>query len=263
MSVLAVAPFLFIVYYVLLQGISAVNWDFFTQLPSAPGEEGGGMANAILGSLIVVGLASVLGLPWGIGMGIYLSEYKHTKTAVILRFITDLLMSAPSIVVGIFIYGVLVVRYGFSAYAGALALMIIILPVLARGTEEILKMIPGHIREAGLALGLPRYKVILRVLVPGASAMLITVVILAIARVAGETAPLLFTSLGNQYHITSLSEPTATLPVQIYELSKSGFKEMEQQAWAGAMVLVLFVFLINLFTRVFLYLCRRQTITIR
>ncbi len=262
LSVLAVAPFLFIVYYVLQQGVSAVNWDFFTQLPSAPGEEGGGMANAILGSLVVVGLASLLGLPWGMGMGIYLSEYKHTKTAVILRFIIDLLMSAPSIVVGIFIYGVLVVRYGFSAYAGAMALMIIILPVLTRGTEEILKMIPVHIREAGLALGLPRYKVILRVLVPGAGAMLITVVILSIARVAGETAPLLFTSLGNQYHITSLSEPTATLPVQIYELSKSGFKEMEQQAWAGAMVLVLFVFLINLFVRVFLYFCRRPA-TIR
>ena len=254
LTALSVAPFLFIMYYVLEQGLSALNIDFFTRLPKPPGESGGGMSNALVGSLIVVGMASLLGLPWGLGLGVYLSEYKHTKTAHILRFITDLLMSAPSIVVGIFIYGVVVAKYGFSAYAGAMALMIIILPLLARGTEEVLKMIPNHIREAGLALGLPRWKVILRILLPGAGAMLVTVVILAVARIAGETAPLLFTSLGNQYHIDSLSAPIATVPVQIYELSKSGFKELEQQAWAGAMILVLFVFLINLLVRVFFYL---------
>ena len=259
LSILAIAPFLFIMYYVLEQGLSAVNWEFFTQLPKPPTEQGGGMSNALLGSLIVVGMASVFGLPWGISLGVYLSEYKHTKTADILRFITDLLMSAPSIVIGIFIYGVVVAKHGFSAYAGAMALMIIILPLLARGTEEVLKMIPNHIREAGLALGLPRWKVILRVLLPGVGAMIITVVILAIGRIAGETAPLLFTSLGNQYHISSLTEPIATLPVQIYELSKSGFKTMEQQAWAGAMILVLFVFLINLFVRLFFYFFSQKT----
>ena len=259
LSTLAVAPFLFIMCYVLEQGVSAVNWSFFTQLPKPPMESGGGMSNALVGSLIVVGMASLFGLPWGLSLGIYLSEYRHTKTADILRFITDLLMSAPSIVVGIFIYGVVVAKHGFSAYAGAMALMIIILPLLARGTEEVLKMIPNHIREAGLALGLPRWKVILRILLPGAGAMIVTVVILAVARIAGETAPLLFTSLGNQYHITSLTEPIATLPVQIYELSKSGFKEMEQQAWAGAMILVLFVFLINLFVRMFFYFFSQRT----
>ena len=259
LSALSVAPFLFIMYYVLEQGLLAISGNFFTQLPKPPGEGGGGMSNALLGSLIVVGMASLFGLPWGISLGVYLSEYKQTKTADILRFIMDLLMSAPSIVVGIFIYGVVVAKHGFSAYAGAMALMIIILPLLARGTEEVLNMIPSHIREAGLALGLPRWKVILRVLLPMAGAMIVTVVILAVARIAGETAPLLFTSLGNQYHITSLKEPIATLPVQIYELAKSGFEEMEQQAWAGAMILVLFVFLINLFVRMFFYFFSRRS----
>ena len=258
LSVIAAVPFLFIVYYVLEKGISAIGWDFFTQLPKPPGEKGGGMSNALVGSAIVVGMASLVGIPWGMGVGVYLSEYKYTKTARILRLVIDLLISAPSIVVGIFIYGVVVVRYGFSAYAGSAALLLIMLPVVARGTEEILKMVPNHIREAGLALGVPRWKVILHILIPGVLSMLVTVIILSIARIAGETAPLLFTSLGNQYHIRNLNEPIATLPVQIYEFSKSGFEEMEQHAWIGAMVLVLFVFLINLFTRVSLFFYKRD-----
>ncbi len=258
LSLLAAVPFLFIVYYVLGKGASALNWDFFTELPKPPGEKGGGLSNALLGSAIVVGMASVFGIPWGMGMGIYLSEYKHTKTARALRFVIDLLISAPSIVVGIFIYGVIVARYGFSAYAGAGALLLIMLPVVARGTEEILKMIPNHIREAGLALGLPRWKVIVRIIVPGALSMLVTVIMLAVARIAGETAPLLFTALGNQYHARSLNEPIATLPVQIYELSKGPFEQMEKQAWAGAMVLVLFVFLINFLTRLTLFFYKRN-----
>ena len=258
LSMIAAIPFLFIVYYVLGKGISAIGWDFFTQLPKPPGEKGGGMSNALIGSAIVVGMASLVGIPWGIGVGVYLSEYKYTKTARMLRLVIDLLISAPSIVVGIFIYGVVVVRYGFSAYAGSAALLLIMLPVVVRGTEEILKMVPNHIREAGLALGVPRWKVILHILIPGVLSMLVTVIILSIARIAGETAPLLFTSLGNQYHIRNLNEPIATLPVQIYEFSKSGFEEMEQLAWIGAMVLVLFVFLINLFTRVSLFLYKRD-----
>ena len=260
LSLAAAVPFLFIVYYVLEKGMSAVNWDFFTQLPKPPGETGGGMSNALIGSAVVVGMASAIGIPWGIGMGIYLSEYKHTKTSRVLRFVTDLLISSPSIVVGIFIYGFIVTKYGFSSYAGSAALLLIMLPVIARGTEEILKMIPSHIREAGLALGIPRWKVITRVLVPGVLSMLVTVVMLAIARIAGETAPLLFTSLGNQYHIRSLSEPVSTLPVQIYEFSKSGFEQMEKQAWAGAMILVLFVFFINFFTRIVLFVCKRDKV---
>ena len=260
LSVMAAVPFLFIVYYVLDQGMSAVNWDFFTQLPKPPGEEGGGMSNALVGSAVVVGMASLVGIPWGMGMGVYLSEYKSTITAKVLRFVIDMLISAPSIVVGIFIYGLIVIRYGFSSYAGSAALLLIMLPVVARGTEEILKMIPHHIREAGLALGIPRWKVIVRILIPSILSMCVTVIMLAIARIAGETAPLLFTSLGNQYHIRNLNEPTATLPVQIYEFSNTGFENLEKQAWAGAMILVLFVFFINFFTRLFLFFCRRDRV---
>ncbi len=261
LSLSAAVPFLFIVYYVLDKGISSVNWDFFTQLPKPPGEEGGGMSNSLVGSAIIVGMTSLVGIPWGMGMGVYLSEYKHTNTAKVLRFITDLLISAPSIVVGIFIYGLIVVRYGFSAYAGSAALLLIMLPIVSRGTEEILKMIPSHIREAGLALGIPRWKVITRILIPGALSMLVTVIMLAVARIAGETAPLLFTALGNQYHIRNLNEPIATLPVQIYHLSNTGFEQMEKQAWAGAMVLVFFVFFINFFTRTILFFYKRDKVS--
>ena len=257
-SLLAAFPFLFIIYYVLEKGMSAVDVAFFTELPKPPTEEGGGMANALVGSAVIVGMASLFGVPWGMGLGVYLSEYKHTKTARVLRFVIDLFISAPSIVVGIFIYSLLVTRFGFSAYAGSAALLLIMLPVVCRGTEEILKMIPNHIREAGLALGIPRWKVTLRILIPGALSMLITVIMLAVARIAGETAPLLFTSLGNQYHIKNLNEPTASLPVQIYEFSKSGFQQLEEKAWAGAMVLVLFVFLVNFFTRLFLFLYKKD-----
>ena len=257
-SLIAAVPFLFIIYYVFDKGMSVINLDFFTQLPKPPGEEGGGMSNALIGSAVVVGMASVVGIPWGMGMGVYLSEYKNTKTAKLLRFVIDLLISAPSIVVGIFIYGLIVMRYGFSSYAGAASLLLIMLPIVARGTEEILKMIPNHIREAGLALGIPRWKVIIRILIPSILSMCVTVIMLAIARIAGETAPLLFTSLGNQYHISSLSEPIATLPVQIYEFSNTGFEQMEKQAWAGAMVLVFFVFFINFFTRLFLFICKKD-----
>ncbi|MDE0519061.1 MAG: phosphate ABC transporter permease PstA [Bdellovibrionales bacterium] len=263
LSLMAAVPFLFIIYYVFDKGVSAINWNFFTQLPKPPGEEGGGMANALIGSAVVVGMASIVGIPWGMGMGVYLSEYKSTKTAKILRFVIDLLISAPSIVVGIFIYGLIVIRYGFSSYAGAAALLLIMLPIVARGTEEILKMIPNHIREAGLALGIPRWKVIIRILIPSILSMCVTVIMLAIARIAGETAPLLFTSLGNQYHIRNLNEPIATLPVQIYEFSNTGFEQMEKQAWAGAMVLVFFVFFINFFTRLFLFFCKKDRVKLQ
>ena len=253
LSLVAGAAFFFIVYYVTKQGLGAINLNFFTELPKPAGESGGGMANALIGSSLIVGLASLVGIPWGIAMGIYLTEYRDTYTAKVLRFTANLLMSAPSIVIGIFIYGLVVKRYGFSSYAGSMALLLIMLPVVTRGTEEILKMIPHHIREAGLALGVPRWKTILYILIPGSLSMLLTIIMLAIARIAGETAPLLFTSLGNQFHINNLNEPTASLPVQIYEFSKSGIEQMEQQAWAGAMVLVLFIFFINLLTRVSLF----------
>lgn len=249
LALAATMPFVFIVWFVLKQGASAINWQLFTELPGGPGDGSGGMANAILGSLIMVTLASLIGVPWGMAAGIYLNEYGQGRTAALLRFTIDLLTSVPSIIVGIFIYGVVVIRTGFSAYAGSLALAIIMLPIVARSTEEILRLIPNHIREAGLALGLPRWKVILRLIVPGSRTALLTGIMLAVARVFGETAPLLFTSLGNQFYSRSLTQPTASMPVQIYNLAKSGFADMERQAWAGALVLVVLVITINAITR--------------
>jgi phosphate transport system permease protein len=245
----AAVPFGFISWYVLQKGAGALDWAFFTELPKGPGDTGGGMANAMLGSLTLIILASAIGIPWGLASGIYLAEYGRGRTAQGLRFAIDLLASTPSIVVGIFVYGLIVIRFGFSAYAGALSLAIIMLPVIARSAEEILKLVPGHLREAGLALGVPRWKVLLRIVIPGSLSGLLTGIMLAIARAVGETAPLLFTSLGNQYFARGLAQPTASLPVQIYNFAKSGYPDLERQAWAGALVLVFFVFILNLATR--------------
>ena len=254
LSVIAALPFFFIAWFVFEKGFQALDWDFFTKLPPAPGIGGGGLANGILGSLTMVGLASVLGIPWGCFLGICLSEYRFHPISKLLRFVVDLSISAPSIVVGIFVYCLIVAYFNFSAYAGSFALLLIMTPVVAKTTEEILKMIPHHIREAGLALGLPRWKVIMRILIPGALTMLLSGVILAIARITGETAPLLFTALGNQFFAGSLSEPTASLPVQIYRFAVSGFPDLEAMAWGGALVLIAFVFLINLIARLSIFI---------
>jgi len=256
LSLVALIPFFSISYFIIEQGIAGLNWSFFTEIPKPPGETGGGMGNALIGSIFIVGLASLIGIPWGIGTGIMMSEYPYQSRT--LKLVIDLFASIPSIVIGIFIYHLVVVRYGFSAYAGALALSLIMFPIVAKSTEENLKLIPHHIREAGLALGIPRWKMILRILIPGSSSLIITGVILAIARISGETAPLLFTSLGNQFYARGLSEPTSTLPVQIYEFAKSGFKDLEQLAWTGAFVLIVFVFLVNLMVRSSLFLYRKS-----
>ena len=255
LSFVALIPFIFISIFIISKGIGGLSLSFFTDIPHPPGVAGGGMGNAIVGSMTVVGMASLIGIPWGVGAGIFMSEYSYHWLSYVLRFIVDLFTSVPSIVIGIFIYHLVVVYYGFSAYAGALALTFIMLPIVAKSTEEILKLIPQHIREAGLALGLPRWKMIMSILIPGTASMLVTGVILAIARISGETAPLLFTALGNQFYSQKLSEPISTLPVQIYEFAKSGFEELENLAWSGALVLIVFVFLINLLVRasIFIY----------
>ena len=258
LSLVAALPFFYIAYFVFQKGFSAIDWDFFTKLPSGPGVKGGGLANGILGSALMVGMACLAGLPWGGALGVFLSEYRFHPLSKLLRFVIDLSISTPSIVMGIFVYSLLVSFFGFSAYAGAMALMLILIPIVGKSTEEILKMVPHHIREAGLALGLPRWKVTLQILIPGVFAMLFSGVILAIARVAGETAPLLFTSLGNQFFSKSLNEPTASLPVQIYEFSKSGFADLEAMAWGGAFLLISFVFFINFSTRFLIFLKRTR-----
>ena len=254
LSLIACLPFFYIVYFVFQKGLDIIDWSFFTQLPPSPGSTGGGLANGLLGSLKMTGLACLVGIPWACLLGIFLSEHRSQPLSKALRFVIDLSVSAPSIVIGIFVYSLIVSFFGFSAYAGSMALLIILIPVVARNTEEILKMVPHHIREAGLALGLPRWKVIVRILIPGTLSMLFSGMILSFARIAGETAPLLFTALGNQFFSHSLNEPTASLPVQIYEFSKSGFPYLEQMAWAGAFVLISFVFIINMGTRLSLFL---------
>ncbi len=252
-SVIAIAPLFFIFAYAVYRGAPGLNIEFFTQIPKSMGETGGGMSNAIVGSGILLALACSVGLPWGIASGIYLSEYRQGFTTRFLRFMTDLLTSTPSIIIGLFVYALLVVPFhGYSAYAGGVALAIIIVPIVARTTEEILKLMPVHIREAGLALGLPRWKVILRIVLPGSLRGVVTGLMLAIARVAGETAPLLFTSFSNNFGFRGLSQPTASLPVQIFNFASSQDDIWRQKAWTGALVLVLFVFVLNLSTRTLL-----------
>lgn len=251
-ALVALAPLFSVLMYVISKGAPGLNWAFFTQLPKPVGEAGGGMANALVGTCILIGIASVIGVPWGVAAGVYLSEYGRSRVASVVRFGTDMLASVPSIVVGLFVAAIMVIPMGgFSALAGGVALGIIMIPTVARSTEEMLRLVPTHIREAGLALGLPRWKVILRIVLRGCVSAITTGVMLAIARVAGETAPLLLTVLNNRFWHQGLDQPIASLPVQIYNYAASPFEEWHAQAWSGALVLVLLVFAMNVSARVF------------
>jgi len=250
LAVCALVPLLSVFSFVLHQGVPSLNWSLITELPKPVGEEGGGYANAIVGSLAMVLMASVIGVPIGILSGIYLAEYPREKLGKILRLAIDLLTSVPSIVIGLFVYGFVVKPMKtFSAQAGAIALAMIMLPIVAKTTEEMLKLMPNHIREAGLALGLPRYRVILRIVLKGSIAGIVTGLGLAIARAVGETAPLLFTAFGNQFWSHSVNEPTASLPVQIYTYAISPYDEWHKKAWAGALLLMGFVLCLNLISK--------------
>jgi phosphate transport system permease protein len=252
-AAVALLPLLSVFKYVLLQGAPALNWEFFTALPGPVGEPGGGMANALIGTLVLIAIASAIGVPWGIGTALYLSEYGKGRLGSVVRFCVDILASIPSIVVGLFAYALVVLPMKrFSAYAGGFALGILMIPTVARSAEELLKLVPTHIREAGLALGLPRWKMTLRIVLRGSLSGIATGVILAVARVAGETAPLLFTALNNRFWPTGLDQPIASLPVQIYTYAISPFEDWHRQAWAGAFVLVFLVFFVNLATRILL-----------
>ncbi len=252
-SCLALIPLLSLSVYVLSQGIPGLGINFFTHLPQPIGETGGGMANSILGTLTLVVLASLIGVPWGIGTGLYLSEYPPGRLSTAVRFSADLLASIPSIIIGLFVYTLIVIPMRrFSLLAGGVALGIIMIPTLARSTEELLRRVPIHVREAGLALGLPRWKVILRIVLLGNARAISTGIILSIARVAGETAPLLFTSFNNQYWQRGLDQPSSSLPVQIYTYAISPYEDWHQQAWTGALILVLLVFAMNILTRILL-----------
>ena len=232
------------------KGASSINFAFITQLPKPVGEAGGGMANAIVGTLVLIGLASVIGLPIGVLAGVYLAEYGHGGFGWCVRFAADVLTGVPSIVVGIYAYTLLVLPlHSFSAYAGAWALAVIMLPIVARTTEEMVKLVPGSLREAALALGVPAWRMIIRVVLRTARGGIITGIMLAVARIAGETAPLLFTAFGNQFWQRGLSGPIASLPVQIYTYAISPFDDWQRQAWAGALVLLGLVFITSLSVR--------------
>lgn len=248
--VLALVPLGFIVFFVVSQGVQALNWEFFTQVPKPVGEPGGGMANAIVGTLILTATAAALAIPVGVMSGIYLAEYPSTRFAHLVRFTADTLNGVPSIVIGVFAYGIAVLPFRqFSALAGGLALGIMMIPLITRTTEELLLLVPGTLREGALALGATRGQAVTTVMVPAALPGIITGVVLALARVAGETAPLLFTSFNNRFFSTSLTQPVSSLTVQLFAYAVSPYEDWHRQAWAGALVLVLFVFICSLLAR--------------
>ena len=250
-AVLVVLPLLLIFGFLLWQGASAVNLDFFTHLPKPVGEPGGGMANAIIGSLVLIALAAAISLPLGILGGVYLAESRDRRLPWLARFLADVLNGVPSIVVGIFAYTVLVLPMKrFSALAGGFALAVIMLPIVVRTSEELVRLVPSSLREAALALGIPEWKVLLRVVLPTARAGIVTGVMVAVARVAGETAPLLFTAFGNRFWHQSLDQPIAALPLQIFAYAIAPYDDWHRQAWAGALVLIALVFVVSLAARV-------------
>ncbi len=249
-AVLVVAPLGLVFFYLVRSGASAVNWDFFTQLPKPVGEVGGGMVNAIVGSGQLLAIASLIGIPIGVLGGVYLAEYGTARANALLRFVADVLNGVPSIIWGVVVYGLVVLRFkSFSAYAGGLALGLMMIPLIMRTTEEVLLLVPNGYREAALALGISRWKTIVHIVMRTASKGIVTGVLLALARVAGETAPLLFTAFGNRFWNHSLSEPIAALPLQIFTYAISPYDDWHRQAWAGALVLVVAIFLINAIVR--------------
>jgi phosphate transport system permease protein len=242
-TVLVIAPLLFIFGYLLYKGASSVNLAFFTHTPKPPGELGGGMANAIVGSAVLLGLSSLIGVPVGIAGGIYLAEFgRGTKLANGIRFTADVLNGVPSIVMGIAAYSLIVIpQHHFSALAGGVALGIMMIPTITRTTEEMLLMVPNSIREAALGLGVPNWRSVLSITVRTASPGIITGCMLAFSRVAGETAPLLFTALGNSFWSTDLNQPIAALPLQIYVYALSPYDDWHRMAWAGSLVLIVLI----------------------
>lgn len=246
----ALVPLAFILFFVVTRGVQALNWDFFTQLPKPVGEPGGGMANAIVGTLMLSGLAAVLAVPIGIVSGVYISEYSGTRLASAVRFAADTLNGVPSIVIGVFVYGLVVLQLRqFSMLAGSIALGIMMIPIIARNTEELLRLVPPTLREGALALGATRARATFTVVLPAALPGIITGVILALARIAGETAPLLFTSFNNRFWNTNPLQPTASLTVQIFTYASSPYEDWHRQAWAGALVLVSIVLFCSLLAR--------------
>jgi phosphate transport system permease protein len=240
--ILVLLPLFAIFAYLVYRGVGSINWAFLTQTPKPVGEAGGGMANAIIGSVLILALASILGVPLGVGAGIYLAEYGQNKFGDVIRFVADVLNGVPSIVIGIVAYAIVVLyQRHFSALAGGVALAIMMIPTITRTTEEMLRLVPQALREAAYGLGVPRWRTTLSITLRTATSGVVTGIMLAFARVAGETAPLLFTAFGNQFWNLRINEPTAALPLQIFSYAISPYDEWHRQAWAGALVLIVLI----------------------
>lgn len=239
--VIVLAPLVAIFGYVVYRGVGAINWAFLTQTPKPVGEAGGGMANAIVGSALILGIASLVGVPFGVGAGIYLAEFGRNRFGSVIRFTSDVLSGVPSIVIGIVAWSILVRDRGFSALAGGLALAIMMVPTITRTTEEMLLLVPQALREAAYGLGVSRWRTTLSIVLRTATSGVITGIMLAFARIAGETAPLLFTALGNTFWNLRYNQPTAALPLQIYVYANSPYDDWHRQAWAGSLVLIVLI----------------------
>lgn len=250
-TLIVVAPLILIFFYLLKEGIGAMNADFFTKVPAPEGEKGGGMLNAILGSLEMLAMASVIGVVVGVAGGIFLSEYPRHPLMPTIRMLSDVLAGIPAIVMGLVAYGLVVLKFGFSGLAGALALGFLMIPIVVRTSEEVLKLVPQTVREAGLALGLPKWLVTLRIVLPAAAGGIITGIMLALARVAGEAAPLLFTAFGNNLVNTNPLKPMSALPLEIYRGATSAYDENQRLAKAGALLLITLIFVTSLLARRF------------
>jgi len=256
-SVSALVGLVFLVWIlveVCLNGIAAINWDFFTRLPVPPGEVGGGLANALVGTLVITLLATGLGVPLGILAGTYLAEFGRGQLAEIIRFLANIFVSAPSIVIGVFVYAVLVVRMGgFSGFAGGVALSIIMLPVVTRTTEEMLRLVPHAMREAGLALGAPYWHMVWQIVYRRARGGMMTGIMLAVARVSGETAPLLFTSLNSPYWPSGIMDPMANLTVTVFNYAMSPYADWQVKAWGASLIITFAVLAMNITARVLIH----------
>jgi phosphate transport system permease protein len=249
-ALLATLPLLFILAHLLKLGASSLSWNFFTQMPKPVGESGGGMANAIVGTLVLIAIGSAFGLPIGVGAGLYLAEKRGGRLANAVRFLSDVLNGLPSIVMGIFAWQFLVRPVGhFSALSGGVALGTMMIPMVARTTEEMVRVVPVSLREAALALGFPHWRTSLAIVLRTASAGIVTGVLVSVARIAGETAPLLFTAFGNQFWSTAVTQPIAALPLQIFTYAISPYDEWHSLAWAGALVLIAIIFVISVVAR--------------
>lgn len=250
LGLLAIAPFFIVMYHVVVNGAAAINWDFLSQLPRPVGESGGGMVNSIVGTLLIIALSVILSVPFGILSGIYLSENKRGKLGAATRLLVNVLQSVPSIVVGIVMYSWVVVPVrSFSALAGGIALALMMLPIVIKSTEEVLNLVPGGLKEGALALGVPYHITMLGMIVPSSLGGILSGVMLAVARIAGETAPLLFTAFGNPYLNVNILKPVDAIPLMIYNYAKSPYESWLKMAWGASLVLIVIIFLLNIAVR--------------